>query len=629
VVLWTAREDRFDRVHFWTPGAGGVASGVVAGGNDRIREVVLLSGNDLLDALSQQVAILDEHARILSVNAAWRRYRTIEEGEAQPVEGTSYLDVCFPPNGIADSELAELERGIRSVMVGVRTDFHHDYRCGGPEGVHWFRMHVTRVSNRDRPCLVVVHDDITDRKTVENALGERVKELNCLYRISELMTDPDLTQDEVLQAAVDLIPRSWRFPEIAEARIVIRGRGFRTSGFRETPWMQSAEMLVAGEIEGRVDVCYLEDASSADGVPFLPEERALIDAIAEQLGRYIERELAEENLRFNEARLNSLLQLFQRSGDLDEKDIIQLALEEAVKLTGSAIGYCHLVHEDQQAIELVTWSRDTLRVCEAVHDTHYPLTEAGVWADCARIKAPVVHNDYPSYPDRKGLPSGHAPLVRHLSVPVVEDGTVSVIMGVGNKADEYDESDVRQLQLVANDAWQIVRRKRVESQLRVMATTDALTGLANRRHFFERGVEEVERVRRYGGALALLMLDIDAFKVINDSYGHDVGDSVLADFSGCVRRSLRDVDIIGRVGGEEFAVLLPSTALEEARGLAERLVAEVRKMGFTADGSSFGITVSIGVAACGEGVQAFGELFKAADVALYRAKEAGRDCVVA
>jgi diguanylate cyclase (GGDEF)-like protein len=154
-----------------------------------------------------------------------------------------------------------------------------------------------------------------------------------------------------------------------------------------------------------------------------------------------------------------------------------------------------------------------------------------------------------------------------------------------------------------------------------------LTGLANRRDFFDRGVDEVERVRRYGGALSLLMLDIDHFKTVNDSYGHDVGDAVLRDLAGCVRGALRDVDIVGRVGGEEFAVLLPSTTLEKAKGLAERLVGDVRGMSFESSKNSFGITVSIGVASCGEGVDTFDGLFKAADVALYNAKDAGRDCV--
>lgn len=463
--------------------------------------------------------------------------------------------------------------------------------------------------------------------TVEDALKERIKELNCLYRINEIINDPDLSQDEVLQASVETIPSSWQYPEVAAARIMLSDREFQTTNFAETRWTQSSDMVVAGAAAGRIEVCYLQEMPTSDHGPFLEEEAALIDAIANHLSRYVERAKEKETLQLNEARLNSLLRLFQISSELDEKQIIQHALEEAVKLTFSAIGYCHLVHEDQATIELVTWSHDTLKECDAVHDAHYPITEAGVWADCARNRAPAVHNDYPNLSRSKGLPEGHAPLVRHLSVPVVEDEKVSVIMGVGNKSADYDESDIRQLQLLANDAWQIVRRKRVENQLHIMATTDGLTGLANRRHLFDRGAQEVTRVQRYGGSLSVLLLDIDTFKVINDTHGHDMGDSVLREFAGTVSQSLRDVDIIGRIGGEEFAVLLPNTAPEKARALAERLVDEVRRMTFASNGVSFGITVSIGVAACDKDVKTFGALLKAADSALYRAKDAGRNCV--
>jgi diguanylate cyclase (GGDEF)-like protein len=464
-------------------------------------------------------------------------------------------------------------------------------------------------------------------QAVKQALEERVKELACLYSVTELLDTPNLKRDEVLQACVECLPAAWQHPDVAAARIVIHGREYRTAGFAESRWTQSAEMVGSGPAEGYVEVCYLFEMPKADDGPFLAEEAALIKAVARHLGRFIERERERETLELNEARLNSLLRLFQRSTELDEKEIIQHALEEAVKLTDSAIGYCHLVHEDQASIELVTWSNKTLEICDAVHDTHYPIEQAGVWADCARLQAPVVHNDYLKLAERQGLPDGHAPLVRHLSVPVVEGRKVSVIMGVGNKATDYDDADIRQLQLLANDTWQIVRRKRVEDQLKVMATTDVLTGVANRRHLFDRGSQEVRRIQRYGGSLSVLLLDIDSFKAINDSYGHDVGDTVLRDFAGAVKSSLRDVDIIGRVGGEEFAVLMPNTSPEEARASAERIVDVVRKMSFSSPSSGFGITVSIGFASCSEEMKTFDALLKAADIALYGAKRSGRDCV--
>lgn len=178
-----------------------------------------------------------------------------------------------------------------------------------------------------------------------------------------------------------------------------------------------------------------------------------------------ERKRAEDELRLNEMRLNSLLNISQNSFHLEENDLISLALEEAVRLTSSQIGYFHFVNADQESIRLFTWSRDTLKYCDVVYEEHYPLKQAGVWADCARLRRPVIHNDYQNLPDRKGYPEGHSPLVRHMSVPVIEQDQVTLIVGVGNKASDYEESDVRQLQLIVNSVWRIIRRKQAEAEL--------------------------------------------------------------------------------------------------------------------------------------------------------------------
>ena len=167
-----------------------------------------------------------------------------------------------------------------------------------------------------------------------------------------------------------------------------------------------------------------------------------------------------------EQRIAGVLALSERIDALAERAIIQEGLELSVHLTDSAIGYFHFVNDDQESLELVTWSHETLRQCKAVYDTHYPISEAGVWADSARRQEPVVHNDYPNIAKRKGLPDGHTPLLRHVGVPVVEGGLVRVITGVGNKTEPYDAADVRILQLLANDIWKLVQRKRAETSLR-------------------------------------------------------------------------------------------------------------------------------------------------------------------
>jgi diguanylate cyclase (GGDEF)-like protein len=137
----------------------------------------------------------------------------------------------------------------------------------------------------------------------------------------------------------------------------------------------------------------------------------------------------------------------------------------AVAVTGSAIGYFHLVNEDQETIELGTWSVETLRQCSAVYDRHYPISAAGVWADAARDRRPCIHNDYPALAHRRGLPEGHVRLLRHLGVPVLSDGRVVLLVGVGNKPADYDSEDLGCLQAVADNAWALIRRRRETAAL--------------------------------------------------------------------------------------------------------------------------------------------------------------------
>ena len=161
------------------------------------------------------------------------------------------------------------------------------------------------------------------------------------------------------------------------------------------------------------------------------------------------------------------------------------------------------------------------------------------------------------------------------------------------------------------------------AKLEELATTDALTGAYNRRKFNELILAEIERVRRYGHPLSLFILDIDHFKRINDTRGHETGDEVLVVLAGLIRAGIRATDSLARWGGEEFVVLSPEVTVEEAMGLAERLRAAAGTHAYSFVGK---VTASIGVAQHRAGETA-DELFARADEALYRAKQGGRDRV--
>jgi diguanylate cyclase (GGDEF)-like protein len=164
-------------------------------------------------------------------------------------------------------------------------------------------------------------------------------------------------------------------------------------------------------------------------------------------------------------------------------------------------------------------------------------------------------------------------------------------------------------------------------ELQELAYYDPLTGLPNRRFFFEHASIIFEEVKRYEKPLSLLIMDIDHFKKINDTYGHDVGDVVLKTFADVLRGIVRKSDICARFGGEEFVVLLPNTNLEGARVLAERIRTTVAKNTVEHGSIVIVFTVSIGISQYRKGMQSIDELIKEADSALYRAKEGGRNRV--
>ena len=161
-------------------------------------------------------------------------------------------------------------------------------------------------------------------------------------------------------------------------------------------------------------------------------------------------------------------------------------------------------------------------------------------------------------------------------------------------------------------------------QLRVLASTDALTGVYNRRRFLELGEYEHTRELRTLRGLCLLALDIDHFKKVNDTHGHAVGDATLVRFVQACATGLRVMDTLGRVGGEEFAVILPETSLAEACEVAERMRVAVADCVMSGHAGPFQITVSIGVARLGP-AESFETLMARADSQLYRSKHAGRN----
>jgi diguanylate cyclase (GGDEF)-like protein len=193
----------------------------------------------------------------------------------------------------------------------------------------------------------------------------------------------------------------------------------------------------------------------------------------------------------------------------------------------------------------------------------------------------------------------------------------------------YGEKEAAVAFAFAGQAAIAIRNASLYGQMQRMAATDALTEAHNRHRFFELAEAEWEAARLLGRPLAVMMLDIDHFKRVNDSYGHAVGDAVLRAVADRCRSALREADILGRYGGEEFAVLLPGTDLAAAAQVAERLRLLIAESPLQFGGGEVAVTISAGVAAADDATPTLAALLNRADEAMYTAKTTGRNGVVA
>jgi diguanylate cyclase (GGDEF)-like protein len=188
----------------------------------------------------------------------------------------------------------------------------------------------------------------------------------------------------------------------------------------------------------------------------------------------------------------------------------------------------------------------------------------------------------------------------------------------------YGPQDAALVQAFADEVAIAIENARLFQQVQHLAITDPLTGLRNRRYFFEAGRRELERARRYQRPVALLMLDIDHFKRVNDTYGHLAGDRVLVTLAARCAENLRAVDISARYGGEEFVFLLPETGMERANQVADRLRTAIMETPIDTGEKQISISVSLGLAELDEDCADLQGLVARADLALYVAKDTGR-----
>jgi diguanylate cyclase (GGDEF)-like protein len=321
------------------------------------------------------------------------------------------------------------------------------------------------------------------------------------------------------------------------------------------------------------------------------------------------------------AQLNALYRISQIASDREDLPQVLSAMLAVTQ---------EVVPESNVALLLLDPQTRTLRVRanrgyrEGIEELQIPLGK-GVTGRCAQAGRAYVIDDVAAEPDY--IP-GVQGAKSEIAIPMLAEGRViGVLNAESPRPSAYTRDHVRTLSVVAQQAAVVLRSAQLYEEMRRLATTDPLTGLHNRRRFVQLLEETLRRARRYREAFAVVLLDVDHFRAVNDRHGQGAGDRVLETVAGAMRDWVRDTDSVARIGGDEFAALLLQMNAEQAAPVVERLRAAIEGLTLRLGDATIGLAVSAGIAgypAHGADAEA---LLSRADAALHEAKRQGRNRV--
>lgn len=360
---------------------------------------------------------------------------------------------------------------------------------------------------------------------------------------------------------------------------------------------------------------------------------------------------AAEQLRRRQQKLLALVNATQRTF-LQDKSLTaacESLFEPLLELTESRFGFIGITEADENgqlalrvpSVSNLSWDTSShlwqQRHKHAINGVLFTELD-NLFGYVVKHNTVVCTNDAINHPGQNTNPPGIPELQSFLGIPLRYDGKVLGLLALGNRPEGYEPALVQMLESLTLTLGTLIHarameeeRARAERQLMLQATADSLTGLANRRRFFDVSVGLLAQCRRYGTPATVALMDLDHFKLVNDRHGHAMGDAVLKAFSAVLLDVLRASDLAARVGGEEFAVLLPSTTAEEAMIPLERIRQQLADRVVELDGQSVSVSVSIGLCEWREELDSPDAWLAQADQALYAAKDAGRNrlCVAA
>jgi PAS domain S-box-containing protein len=369
--------------------------------------------------------------------------------------GRRFLDFVHPDDLPATREAVARLADQKQVV-----SFVNRYRCrdGTYRWIEWWSCPAGKL-------IYAVAQDITERRQAEEALRLSQAHLHSIFRAAPtgigVVHDRTFTEvnDRICEitgyAREELLGQSARmvYPSDEEYDCIGRERYRQTAECGtctvETRWRRK---------DGKIANILL---SSTPLDPDNPQAGVTFAALD-----ITQRKQAEDEARLNEMRLEALVRLNEMTAASD-RELAHFAMEEAVRLTNSTVGYLAYTSEDEQILNMYAWSKTAMAEC-AITDKPivYPVVDTGLWGEAIRQRRPIITNDYETpNPLKKGYPQGHVRVQRHMNVPVLDGDRIVLVAGVGNKTEPYDESDVRQLILLMEGMWRTAQRRRAESTL--------------------------------------------------------------------------------------------------------------------------------------------------------------------
>lgn len=548
---------------------------------DQTRRYEIL--REIFDSLSEHVAVLDRQGCIVDTNLSWKRFAQENDLSDQcRLQGENYIAVCDSSRGTSAGEAQHAASGIRAVLSGDIPEFSLEYPCHSPREKRWFLMTVTPlVSHGAIDGAVVSHIQITTRKLAEMAL----------VRYERAIASSS--------ALVSIISLDFVYLLVNESYLTVHGKRREEIEGHKVPQIVDRNVFEQF-VKPNLERCFAGETVQFEAC--LDTKGAGKRCYAVTYYPYRERD-------------ESISGAVVTATDITEAKKMQEEIASSARRLAEAQRLAKVGSFEKDYVHgTKNWSEEFCRILGYEPEEVDP--------DFNLFMLHIHAEDEPDFKENfEAAQVRGKDFSTELRIRTVqgEEKHVSLICGF----DFQEDGSLLRLHGAMAD---VTDRRLAELRLERLANTDELTGLPNRRHFLDLVRAEMVRSRRYGKSLCVGMVDIDDFKKVNDVYGHGVGDLALRHVSEILMETRRAVDVVGRLGGEEFCILFPETGLAAGEVAAKRVVTGLADSVFEHEGERLRLTVSIGLAEFEVG-ESLDELIKRSDDALYAAKRAGKNRV--